>query len=285
MKSVLQQAEWRVLVSATVAVVAASAACAGAAAFPAHAVPASCADPVLLVHDMGRSGAEWASMRSRLERAGHCVDDFTYGPALPAAGAAVPVAGLGSLEDAAREVGDRIAALRARSGARQVDVVAHGAGALAVDRHLQRSATPREVRSLIAIGPMWRGTAIAGLADAEKISRSLGTYDTVLRMERPLVDPLCAGCRELIAGSDFLEGLERRGTVVPGVRYVNVISTADGLVQPALSAALPGMTSRLVQQVAPVDAVGHFGMVDDPVVQRMVIDALGTGSPTGRAAR
>ncbi len=60
-----------------------------------------------------------------------------------------------------------------------------------MQRHLQNNGAG-SIRSLTTLGPIWNGTELAGLAAMEQFSRDLGTYDLVLGLEKPLIDPVCA---------------------------------------------------------------------------------------------
>ncbi|MFD1815664.1 esterase/lipase family protein [Rhodococcus gannanensis] len=215
---------------------------AGAAA-PAPANPC-----VLLVHDIGRDASSWRTAVDLLERQGRCAVPVTWG--VPADGEVpLPTAGLRGADAGADDLADAIT----RAGDGPFDVVAHGAGSLVAQRYLQRFGSS-SVRSLTTLGPLWHGTEIGGLAATEDLSRALGTYDLVLAWEKPIVDPVCAGCRELIRGSDLLRDLHRGGVPTPGVRYTDIATPCDELAPPT---GLPG--ARLVLD----HCVSHFALTDD----------------------
>lgn len=254
----------RISACALVVAVAAAWALSGssATAVPAH----TCADPVALVHDMASSTDEWSTLREQLESRGRCVDLVEYGET-PATLPFDAIAGVAPLETSAAEIGAHLAQFE------HVDVVAHGAGGLAVQHYLQHTAS-NPVRSLITIGPMWNGTNIGGLVEVEDLSRRLGTYDAVLALETPLVDPICGGCRQLITGSDFLTTLHDGGLRTDGVRYTDIISDRDLLVVPPRSAEVRASDTIVVQTLDPGNRTHHLALTGDPVVVSIAVGAL-----------
>jgi len=246
--------------------------CAPAAA---TATPAAdpCAEPttppVVLVHDIASDAGAWDELAADLGTAGRCILAITWGAPEPAH-VPVPFAGLRGVDAGARDLAAALA------GAGTVDVVAHGVGGLVVQRYLQDHGS-RSVRSLTTLGPIWDGTEIGGLAAAEEVSRRIGTYDLVLSLEKPVIDPVCAGCREVIHGSDLLRDLYARGPVTDGVRYTDIVSTCDGFVVPATGASMPGTTVVTLQERDPGNCAGHFALPRDPLARALALDAVEHG--------
>ncbi|MGU3293916.1 esterase/lipase family protein [Williamsia sp. M5A3_1d] len=227
----------------------------------------------MLVHDIASTTASMAPLRRALERAGDCTVSVEYG-STPAAEAlrragGPRLGGLTSLEQSGAELLRWFRSDAAPTG--PVTVVAHGAGALAVQYALQRGITAEQVRAVVTVGPMWNGTDIGGLGDVEQISRRLGTYDTILRLERPLVDPFCAGCREIVTGSDFLVSLRRGVFPTPGVRYGDIVSHTDGLVSDPGRSTAPGAGLDILQAHDPRSTSDHFGLPADRLVASLVV--------------
>ncbi len=242
---------------------------------PLAARPLECARPVVLVHDLAAGTASMNPLRTDLERSGACVTSIAYGStdaarALSRAGGP-ELGGLTSLERSGAELARRLTSSSAPAG--PLTVIAHGAGALAVQYALQHGLPATRVRALVTIGPLWNGTNLGGLAQVEQISRRLGTFDTVLRLERPVVDPICASCREIVTGSDFLVTL--RGTAFPtrGVRYLDIVSRTDGLVTDPGASTAPGASVTVLQRIDPRAASDHFRLPADKLVRSLVVDA------------
>lgn len=242
----------------------------------AENVPSCDGDSVVLVHDFADVGASASPLAADLTAAGRCVHVVEHGRANGLVALLGPLGpgGLGPLEQSAASLAKDLAQVAASSPTGRIDVVAHGAGSLAVTRALQTQLDPALVDTLVAPGALWDGTNLLGLGDLEQLSRDAGTYDAVLGLERFVLDPLCASCREVVAGSDFLRDLHAAGLVPPGPRVVTILSTSDTLVQPATSGELAGADNRWVQDVAPGRVVLHLGMLRDVVVRQMVADAL-----------
>lgn len=250
---------------------------------PAAAAPTSCGGrpPVVVLPDFASGVASVEALAGALERAGRCVAVLPYGP--PSAvrtvpGLAGPVArvlgGLDAIDRSVRELRLRLA--RAAGRHRRLDVVGIGAGSLVALRYLQTTPAPVRVGTLVAVGALWRGTNVAGLGDLEQASRDAGTYDAVLALEQLALDPVCASCREMLRGSDFMRALARSGLRVEGTRTVSIVSRSDGLVVPWTSGRLPGTTTHVVQQVRPGHRASHFELPGDAVVRRLVLRELGS---------
>ncbi|MET7770565.1 lipase [Nocardia sp. NPDC005366] len=239
--------------------------------------PGACSATTVLVHDIGRDQSEFGSMAAALHDSGYCTTSFTYGVSAATdilGSGGTRVAGLATMESSAAELAQVLSTLDA-AGATPVAIVAHGSGSLVAQYFLQHFGAPPALRDFVTIGPIWNGTNIAALGAIEQLSRDLGTYDAVLALETPLVDPQCAGCRQLVTGSDFLTALHRDGIPTPGIDYTNIISRTDILVEPPMSADAAGMYVAVVQDAQPGNAVDHFRLLDDPAVARLTIAALG----------
>ncbi|MCF8571243.1 hypothetical protein L5G32_13295 [Gordonia sp. HY002] len=248
----------------------------------ARAEPVRCAQQYLYLHDMAGTAAEMSAFAHAVGTPARCSVIADYGrtpltDAVLASGGA-RVAGFTSVDASA----EQIAALmrdRRRPESRGWTVLTQGAGALVAQRVVQAKPTASErdagaIRKIVAVGPIWRGTNVGFLGDTEDLSRRLGTYDAVLAVEAPLIDPWCAGCRELVRGSDLLVAMRRDGLPSAGVRYTNVISPFDGLVSDPLSAALDGMDNRILDPARTRGVAHHFALLSEPTVVAAVRDAV-----------
>ncbi|OZE88411.1 hypothetical protein CH305_00235 [Rhodococcus sp. 15-649-2-2] len=242
----------------------------------AAASPSTCATPTVLVHDLASSEREWDGWLDELGGRGVCAFAFTYGA--PEASVllqqnGLAVAGLSRIEDSAIEFGAFVGSVRERTGADRVQVLAHGAGGLVAQQWIAHAGA-EDVRTLVTVGPLWNGTDIAGLGTIAAVNRSLGIYDALAVVEKPLLEPICAACGQIVANSGYMHDAARTGWVVPGVRYVNVMSRYDGLMTDPLSAAVPGSENVIVQGVDPSDRANHLQLMNDPLVRRLALTAL-----------
>lgn len=113
----------------------------------------------------------------------------------------------------AHEIAAAVEGLRARTGAQQVDIIAHSMGGLATRVYLREH--PGTVRRVVFMATPHRGTLMAYLAFGE-------------------------GGDEMLPGSDFLESLNRFPPVPPGIEAMTVRTLLDTHILPGTSATLPG---------------------------------------------
>ncbi|WP_315770635.1 esterase/lipase family protein [Rhodococcoides kroppenstedtii] len=251
----------------------------GMSAAPASArtgpngVASQCTRPLVAVHDLVSSAAEWVDWTDP------CVVAVEYGagPATRILGPPVRVGGVAAIEESAADIETEIAAVLNRTGADAVDVVARGAGALVVHHALTRPVrgAPPPVRTLVSLGPLWAGTEVLGLAAVADVNRRLGIYEALAAVERPLVAPFCVSCGQVVARSSFLRSVS--ADPAPGVRYVDIVTTTDGIAAPAAEAVPRGRQVLVLQDVEPTSAVDHGGLTRDAVVRRLAFHATRQG--------
>lgn len=244
-----------------------------ATATPANAAACSGA-PVIVLHDFTRDATSVARIAERTRALGRCTHVLGYGRPRIAAQGSTPLP-LGGMEAIDRSVAE-LAPAFARIGGerRRVDVVAVGLGSLVAARYQQIASNPVAIGRLVGIGTLWHGTNIAGLADLEQSSRDAGTYDTFLPLEQLILDNVCASCREMLTGSDFMRAFWAAGLPHSGTKVTSIISTKDGLVVPYSSGALTGTRTITLQDVDASSRASHFQLPDDKLVLRLVAKAL-----------
>lgn len=166
--------------------------------------------PVLVIPGWFDTVEALAGLRARLRAAGwppERVAGVTF---------ADPV---GSNVAHAREIGDAVTALRERTGAERVDLIAHSMGGLAA--RLYMTSHPGTVRRVVFLATPHRGTLSAYLAFGE-------------------------GRDEMLPGSEFLETLNAHPAVPAGVAALTVRTWLDTHVIPGASATLPGVRDVVV---------------------------------------
>lgn len=271
----LRRATLRRLLMAT-AVAALTLAGSAVTAVAAAAVPGGgqpCAGPeVLLVHDLAGTSADWVPLADDLLSVGWCPVAVHWGRPRPG-DASLPVGGLTGVGAGAAELA-RVAGWG--TGASPVPVVAKGVGGLVVQCALQLAGPgPQPVSALVALGPVWNGTNVLGIADVEDLSRELGTFDSVLAWERTWMDPVCEGCREAVRGSELLVRMHADGIRTPGVRYTDIVSPGDLMIHPPLEQSPPGTDVRVLGPPGSGAPVWHGELGRDPGSRRLVVEALG----------
>ncbi|GAA1998427.1 alpha/beta hydrolase [Nocardiopsis rhodophaea] len=229
--------------------------------------------PVVLLHGYGANGfANWQLLSPRLAARGYCVFAPTYGlrTELPfplnAVGGAVP------LEQSAEELSTYVDKVLESTGAEEVDIVGHSEGSLMPNYYVKFLGGSEKVRNYVALTPLWDGTAFFGAAELNRLGIAWGLDPTLGRS----IDQICGPCRQFLTGSDFLAEMNEGGAAVPGVTYTTIMTKYDVFVQPYTSGFLEGddVTNIVLQDECRTDISGHIAAAYDPVVHRLVFNAL-----------
>jgi len=205
--------------------------------------------PVLLVSGYGGSTASLEPLRTALAGAGR---DVVVVP--PVGG------GTGDLQAQAGSLARAADAAMRRFAATSVDVVGYSAGGVVARAWVADHGGGSVARRVLSIGSPQHGTALAELAVG-------------------LAGGCPPACRQLQPGSDLLRQLNAGDETPAGPAFVSVWSTSDGVVVPAASARLSGALDLTVQSVCPRDRVAHADLPGDPVVQALLVSALGRHAP------
>jgi len=224
-------------------------------------------DPLVLVHGLGGNGpGNFAYLGPYLAGAGYCAFSLTYGQASPL----IPVGGTIAIADSASQITAFIDQVRTATGAAKVDLVGHSEGAFQSLYIPKVLAYGDRVGRVVALAPPTHGTTFVGLV-------SVGDFLGL----RPLVDTVlntfgCQACDQLITGGSAVQTLTAGPIAQPGVDYTIIASQADILVVPHETSFVrePGVHNLFVQDVCPLDVVGHVGLAFDPSVAQLVANAL-----------
>jgi pimeloyl-ACP methyl ester carboxylesterase len=226
----------------------------------------------VLVHGIGVTMAQnWAYLSPNLKSAGYCVFALTYGrnPGLALPGGLAPIAG------SAAELDAFVARVLASTGAAQVDLVAHSEGTVVSQWWLRRLAGAARTHTFVALDPLYAGTTLFGVADVLDALRALDPAQYA--RGNAAFAQLCAACAEVLHGSEFQTTLYDDGTVAAaGVTYTNVMTRYDELVVPYTSGRIdsPQATNIVLQDLCPLNLDDHALVVLDPLVSRLVLNAL-----------
>ena len=197
--------------------------------------------PVLLVPGYGGSTASLQVLADALRNEGRDVVLVE-----------LPGDGRGDLRDQARQVRAAADAAVAR-GAPSVDVVGYSAGGVVV-RLWAAAGGVAVARRVVTLGSPHHGTQVAA-------------------MGATLAPEACpTACRQLVPGSDLLEGLEE---TPEGPVWTSVWTAQDETVTPPETARLSGAVNIQVQQVCADARVSHGQLPHDPLVLGLVTRALG----------
>jgi triacylglycerol lipase len=202
--------------------------------------------PVVLVHGiLGTRQLYWNLFRHRLEEAGFEVHEV-----------GLPFVLLGDIRKAAGVLAAEVEAVRERSGARRVDIVAHSAGGLVARYYVQLLGGARRVANLVLLGTPHHGTVAS------------------------FVLPILKVATQSAPGSPLLG--EINGKPLPrSVRVTNFWSPFDGIVVPAENSVLNAPGVRNVR----LAAMHHWGFLLSGRVCDEVMKALRAPSRRAPARR
>jgi triacylglycerol lipase len=207
-------------------------------------------EPVLLVHGTATNTRETWS--------------WNYLRALPPLGFSVctvdlPDRALGDIQVSAEYVVHAIRTVAGASGQR-VDVIGHSQGSL-------------EARWALRWWP-----DIRSLVD-DYVSLG-GPHHGASGADQVCATGSCApAAQQMRTGARFLAALNHGDETPDGADYTSVFSANDELVQPPVSAKLDGAVNVLVQDLCPARYVHHAGLVHDPAVFNLLLDALARPGP------
>jgi triacylglycerol lipase len=191
-------------------------------------------DPVLLVHGFNGSSHGWHALITSLEARGYRaseIDAIDYGRDT-------------SNVDVARQIAHEADALRARTGARRIDVVSHSMGAISSRYYLERLGGAAHVDAWVSLAGVNEGTIWA-----------YGCY-------------VLTPCREMVPTSSVLGQLKHDFHPVGTTRYGAWWSPCDEAIVPRTNAELSG--AKNVETAC----LGHSALRDDPHVLAQVVDFL-----------
>jgi triacylglycerol lipase len=155
---------------------------------------------------------------------------------------------VGSSVDHARELEAALKGLLARTGAGEVDVVAHSMGSLALWAYLQSRGNPLGIRRVVFLAAPFQGTITAHLAWGE-------------------------GGREMVPGSDFLKKLHEGSPPQQWVDVLTIRTPLDLTVVPWEGSTLLQSRDRLI--CCPT----HQGLLDHEETFGVIRDFLIRGWP------
>ncbi|KAJ7597713.1 hypothetical protein C8J56DRAFT_1159562 [Mycena floridula] len=146
---------------------------------------------------------------------------------------------------------------------KQIKVLSHSQGGSDVQWALTFwPSTRQKVSAFVALGPAWDGTAIGKLA-------------TIVRTH--VTGKGVASVFQQGTGSNFLKALASHGGHKPLVPTMSIYTATDEIVQPYMSGRLDGGVNIKIQDTCPGYALGHFGLVIDPVATYHALNAIRFG--------
>ncbi|GES58261.1 secreted lipase [Aspergillus terreus] len=232
-------------------------------------------NPVILHHGLGATWYEDLNiLQGWLQSQGYCTFAQTYGeyPAFPLVGGLKPIA------ESSAQVAAYIREVAAKTGASKVDLVGHSEGAFqTLYAPKFEDGVAALVDKIVAVAPPTHGTTFGGLY---KLAYLLG--NTSRELVGTVLDTVgCAACDELGPGGEAVARLNDGEPIVQAGNQVTVIaSRLDEMVTPVETAFVheDGVRNVWVQDVCPLDPVGHIGLAYDLNLWNLVKNAL-DGTP------
>jgi triacylglycerol lipase len=205
------------------------------AALLVPAASASAREPILFVHGFSGSASNWDTMIGRFQADGYAASElraFTYNSAQ-------------SNATTAQQVSQQVDQLRAATGAAKVDIISHSMGGLSSRYYLKNLGGTANVDDWVSLGGPNHGTSTAGLC------------------------AFLVSCREMLAGSSFLNALNS-GDETPGaVNYGTWWSPCDEIINPDGSVILSGATNTRTA------CIGHLALLTNQTVYTQVRNFVG----------
>ncbi|GAB0103155.1 alpha/beta fold hydrolase [Nocardia sp. JMUB6875] len=228
--------------------------------------------PVVLAHGTDSSAySDWSGIGALLSQAGICVFAPNYGGR-----PGKDTYGTEDVWESSAQIGAFVDQVLAATGATQVDLVGFSQGASVTRYWINKLGGAPKVGQWIGLASPSYGGVMYGLvpiADAVP-----GIYKLV-----EMGSSLAAV--QQAAGAPFIRDLNAGGDTVPGVKYTTIGSRVDEMIQPNTNIALrgEGATNIVLQDLCSEDLTGHFHLVYDPFVQRLVVNLLDPGHPVTAA--
>lgn len=183
------------------------------------------------------------------------------------------VGGLVRMERSAAELGAFVDRVLDATGTDRVDLVGHFEGSLMPTWFVRFIGGSAKVDDYVGLTPLWDGTQLAGIHLLQAASRAFGLTPA----EEALFAATCASCRQFPTGSDFLAEINSGdGPAVPELTYTMILTRYDELGIPYTSGLMDAgnATNIVVQVVCPTDLSEHGAVAYDPVLGRLVRNAL-----------
>lgn len=226
-----------------------------AAIVPGSAIQAQAAtkDPVVIVPGFTTGPiieVGYYPLRDRLRAAGYDVTLISY-----------PDYGLGDISANAQRLSNTVNAVRTRTGAAKVDLVAHSMGGLVSRDYVKNLGGSAKVDSLIMMGTPNYGTSLAVIAKFLTFGSCVGI----------------TACNQMAVGSSYLTSLNAGDDTIGSVRYTSIATKIDEVVFPYRTSFLANdgnIANITVQNQCWNRWPEHLGLILSGTVYDGVRDAL-----------
>ncbi|MEU6583805.1 alpha/beta fold hydrolase [Nocardia sp. NPDC046763] len=224
--------------------------------------------PVVLAHGTDSSAySDWSGISPLLAQAGICVFALNYGGK-----PGKDTYGTEDVWESSAQIGTFVDQVLAATGATQVDLVGFSQGASVTRYWINKLGGAPKVGQWIGLASPSYGGIMYGLVPIA---------DAVPGIYKLVEMGSSTAAIQQAAGSPFIKDLNAGGDTVPGVKYTTIGSRVDEMIQPNTNIALhgAGATNIVLQEQCAEDLTGHFHLVYDPFVQRLVVNLLDPAHP------
>lgn len=237
-------------------------------------------NPVLVLHGLGGTAANVASQLTRLtatlRTAGYCTLQLMYGNAKGTQGA-------GPVSTSARQLAAYVDAVKSKTGASKVNIVAHSTGGLVANYYAKVLKGAGNLNKVVGLAPVTHGTDAAAMGAQLGSSGIPGGPAGVMRV-LPFLRPLAGialsqGYVDVLAWSNAVCAVENGGVAQPGVRYAVLATKNDTVITPAGVASFiqePGVVNAFYEDLFPSGAkVSHPTLPMAPDAIKWAVQQLG----------
>lgn len=242
--------------------------------------PAPGENPVVLLHGMNSNAYQtFARMAPELKKMGKCLYAFNVGK-LPGtfekdqwsvAGSIPMFRNMTVLDESLRQLNEKIDALKAETGASEVDMVGHSAGGTLAAAYAKQH-NGEGVGTVVSIAGVLHGTSLLGISYGLK---ELNAYNNLGDTAASII--VSPSLRDLLKHSEFTARLEDGGVAIPGVNYVAISSQLDEAVTPISASQWDSSDAQniVLQDGCSADLSEHLGITFSPRTIALVANALG----------
>lgn len=174
----------------------------------------------------------------------------------------LPNGGLGDIRNSAAGLAPLVDSVRAQTGASKVSLVGHSQGGLVARDYVKNLGGSTKVDKIVTLGAPNYGTAIANIASFLGFGNCVGIV----------------GCQQMAIGSSYLANLNAGDDSIGSVRYTNIATKLDEVVNPYktsfLNTADGNIQNVAIQDKCWLRVVGHVGLILDGTAYSGVRQAL-----------
>lgn len=218
--------------------------------------------PVILVNGtFANMIDDWSGLGPRLANLGYCVYTTPLG-----ANPHSFIQTIGSVPASARQLASFVSSVQRRTGASTVDLVGHSQGGMLAEYYAKVLHGAANVHTIVGLSPSTHGTTLDGLA----------RFAEAIPGATKVVSAGCPACTDQLSNSSVIRALNDGPVAQPGVSYTIIETYTETVVTPAGSAFIrePGVHNLWLQHYCLFDPTGHVSLPYDPVVQKLVENAL-----------